>query len=92
MRDDSHPAHNVRLLTAQPTALTRSAITTLLNGSSGGLPNFAANSASSFGFGSGTSLRTFVAVNDGSSGYDPSRDSLLEISGYSGVLSSLQLL
>lgn len=82
----------VRLLTAQPTALTRSAITTLLNGSSGGLPNFAANSASSFGFGSGTSLRTFVAVNDGSSGYDPSRDSLLEISGYSGVLSSLQLL
>lgn len=81
----------VRVLSGRPTALTRSAITTLLNGSSGGTANFAANAASAFSFGSGSSLRSFLAINDGTAGYDPSRDQLLEITGYSGSLGALQV-
>lgn len=84
-------ARTVRLLSGSPTSLSRSAITTLLNGSSGGLANFAANGASAFSFGSGTGLRSFLAVNDASAGYDPARDQLLEITGYSGLLSALQV-
>jgi hypothetical protein len=79
----------VRVLSGKPTTLSRSAITTFLNGSSSGVANFAASSASVFTFGSGTGLRTFLAVNDGLAGYDSAVDQLLEITGASGTLASL---
>jgi serralysin len=45
--------------------------------------NFVANGAATFSFGSGTSLRTFIAFNDASGGYNASSDAVLEISGFS---------
>lgn len=85
-------ARAVRLLSGKPSSLTRSAITSLLNGSSGGIANFAANAACVFTYGSGSGLRSVLAINDGTAGYDPSRDQLLEITGYSGMLSDLVVL
>ncbi|MEB3200619.1 MAG: metallophosphoesterase [Synechococcaceae cyanobacterium] len=81
----------VAVLAGQPTALTRTAITTLLNGSTGGVRNLTAGGASVFTFGSGSGLRTFLAVDNGTLGYDSSRDQLLEISGVLGNLSALVL-
>ena len=82
----------VRILAGGPTALNRTAITTFLNASTAGVANFAAGSASVFTFGSGAGLRTFLAINDGVTGYSSSSDPLLEISGYSGSLSGLVVL
>lgn len=82
---------SVRLLSGRPTTLSRSAITSLLNGSSGGLANFGANAAVAFSYGSGSGQRSFLAVNDATAGYDPSRDQLLEVTGFSGNLASLLL-
>ena len=45
-----------------------------------------------FTYGSGSGLRSVLAINDGTAGYDPSRDQLLEITGYSGMLSDLVVL
>ena len=47
--------------------------------------NFVANGAAifSFGSGSGTSLRSYIAFSDASGGYNPSSDAVLEISGFS---------
>ena len=45
--------------------------------------NFVANGAAIFSFGSGTSLRSFIAFNDASAGYNASGDTVLEISGFS---------
>ena len=39
--------------------------------------------AAIFSFGSGTSLRSYIAFNDASAGYNASGDTVLEISGYS---------
>ena len=44
---------------------------------------FVANGAATFSFGSGTSLRSFIAFNDASGGYNASSDAVLEISGFS---------
>jgi Ca2+-binding RTX toxin-like protein len=81
----------VRVLSGKPTTLSRSAITTFLNGSTGGVANFAAAGASVFTFGSGTGLRTFLAVNDAVAGYDSAVDQLLEITGASGTLANLSV-
>ncbi len=79
----------VRALSSQPTALTRTAITTLLNGSSGGVANFGPSAASAFTFGSGATQRTFLAVNDSLAGYDNTRDQIMEITGLTGSLATL---
>ena len=42
-----------------------------------------ANGAATFSFGSGTSLRSFIAFNDASGGYNARSDAVLEISGFS---------
>ena len=52
---------------------------------------FVANGAASFTFGSGSNARTFVAMNDGVAGFDVTKDSVVEITGYSGSLSNLSI-
>lgn len=42
-----------------------------------------ANGAATFSFGSGTSLRSFIAFNDATGGFNPTSDAVLEISGFS---------
>ena len=59
------------------TALTRSAIGTLLNAS-----NFVANGAATFTAGSGAGQRTFIAFNNATAGYNASTDAIVEITGY----------
>ena len=53
--------------------------------------NFVKNGACTFTYGSGSSLRTFLAINDGVGGFSASSDSVIEITGYSGNLSSLAI-
>jgi hypothetical protein len=67
-------------------ALTASAIGNRLNNT-----RFAANGAATFTFGSGSSMRTFLGINDGVAGYQAANDAIIEITGYSGALSSLQV-
>jgi len=45
--------------------------------------NFVANGAATFTFGSGAGLRTFIAFNDGTAGFNSSTDAVQEITGYS---------
>jgi hypothetical protein len=52
---------------------------------------FARNGAATFSFGAGSELRTFLALNDGTSGFNASNDSVLEITGFSGNLSALSI-
>jgi hypothetical protein len=51
--------------------------------------NFAKNGASTFTFGDSSGLRTFLAINDAFAGFKVSSDSVIEITGYSGNLSTL---
>jgi len=53
--------------------------------------NFAKNGASTFTFGSGSDLRTFLAINDNRAGFNINSDSVIEITGYAGSLSSLAI-
>jgi Ca2+-binding RTX toxin-like protein len=53
--------------------------------------SFLADSAASFTVGSGSAMRTFLAFNDNQRGFQANSDSLVEITGYSGQLSQLQL-
>jgi hypothetical protein len=53
---------------------------------------FLANRAASFTLGSDAATRTFVALNNGQSGYQASLDSIIEITGYSGLLTDLAIL
>jgi len=62
-------------------ALTNTAITNLLGASSAGSANFAANGASIFTSGTGATLRTFLAINDGTAGYSAAADAIIEITG-----------
>jgi serralysin len=75
-----------RLLGAVKT-LDAAGITALLT-----TKTFAKNGASTFTFGSGAELRTFLAVNDGVAGFNAATDSVIEITGFSGSLSSLAIL
>jgi hypothetical protein len=52
---------------------------------------FAKNGASTFTFGDGGNLRTFLALNDGRAGFNASSDSVIEITGYAGSLSTLAI-
>lgn len=52
---------------------------------------FAKNGASTFTFGDGGNLRTFLALNDGRAGFNASSDSVIEITGYTGNLSTLAI-
>jgi Ca2+-binding RTX toxin-like protein len=62
------------------TALTQAGISTVLTSSS-----FAANQAATFSFGS----QTFIALNDGTAGFQENSDAVIEITGFSGSLTSL---
>ena len=48
--------------------------------------NFAANFAAQFTFTSGTTTRTFVAINDATAGFNASTDSIVEVTGLTGTL------
>ncbi|MEB3270033.1 MAG: DUF4347 domain-containing protein [Synechococcus sp.] len=65
------------------TALTEKSIATLLTAA-----NLPANGAAIFTFGSAPT-RTFLVLNDAVAGYRARSDALIEITGYSGSLSSL---
>ncbi len=54
--------------------------------------NFAAGTAATFLFGSGAGVRTFLALNDTVAGFDPSKDGIIEITGYSGSLAALAVI
>jgi hypothetical protein len=82
------------------TSLSVGSITTLLrktsvdsySSSRPSLANFEGKGATAFTFGSGNSLRTFVAIdNDGNNGFDSTKDSIVEITGYSGNLRDLAI-
>jgi Ca2+-binding RTX toxin-like protein len=47
---------------------------------------FTANSAAQFTFGTGTNTRTFVAINDGTSGFNATTDAIIEVTGLTGTL------
>jgi Ca2+-binding RTX toxin-like protein len=53
---------------------------------------FGANQAATFTFGSGLTARTFLALNNGTAGFSSSTDSLIEITGYSGLLTNLSII
>ena len=54
--------------------------------------NFVVNGASAFKFRDGLIDRTFLAINDGTAGFSASRDSLIEITGFTGNLNSLSII
>ncbi|MEA5411194.1 bluetail domain-containing putative surface protein, partial [Synechococcus sp. BA-120 BA3] len=54
--------------------------------------SFAANGGATFTLaagGSGSGSRTFLALNDGTAGFQASSDAIVEITGYSGSLAAL---
>ena len=79
-------AANVQQLGDLGDSLTSDSITALLT-----TTNFLANGASTFTFGSGAGLRTFIALNDRTAGYDASTDDIIEITVYTGTLTSLAI-
>jgi serralysin len=79
-------AANVQQLGDMGASLTSDSITALLT-----TDNFLDNGASTFTFGSGAELRTFIALNDGTAGYDASTDNIIEITGYTGTLTDLAI-
>jgi Ca2+-binding RTX toxin-like protein len=78
-------ATNLREL-GSVSALTATAIGAVLT-----TTNFARNSAATFSFGSGPSVRTFLAINDGTAGFSSTSDGFIEITGYSGSLADLAI-
>ncbi|MFN5117631.1 MAG: bluetail domain-containing putative surface protein [Cyanobacteriota bacterium] len=69
------------------TALTATAIQAVLS-----TTTFVKSGAATFIFGSGTTTRTFLALNDGTAGFSASTDAILEITGYSGSLVNLAVI
>jgi serralysin len=65
------------------TALTQGGISAVLTNTS-----FAANRAATFSFGS----RTFLALNNGTAGFQEAGDAVIEISGFTGSLTTLQII
>ncbi|WP_304523531.1 bluetail domain-containing putative surface protein, partial [Cyanobium sp. Copco_Reservoir_LC18] len=76
------------IISGQPTALSSAAIANLLNSSG----NFNANAAAIFTFGGTDGRQIFLALNDSVAGYSASNDAIIEITGYSGNLSQLQVI
>jgi serralysin len=64
--------------------LTQSGIASVLTSSS-----FVKNGAATFTFGSGVDTRTFLALNNGTAGFASSTDAIVEITGYTGLLTNL---
>jgi Ca2+-binding RTX toxin-like protein len=54
--------------------------------------SFAARGAATFTFGSGSSQRTFLALNDATPGFSATTDAIIEITGFTGSLSNLAIL
>lgn len=52
---------------------------------------FQSNAGAYFTVGEGEQTRTFVALNDGTAGFDASADTLVEITGFTGDLASLSV-
>ncbi|MFN6340172.1 MAG: choice-of-anchor L domain-containing protein [Cyanobacteriota bacterium] len=69
------------------TDLTQSAIQAVLTSTS-----FAKSGAATFTFGGGTATRTFLALNDSTAGFSATSDAIVEITGYSGLLSNLAVI
>ncbi len=67
-------------------SMTQTGISTLLKSTV-----FVRNSAATFTYGTGLAARTFLALNDGIAGFDSTKDSLVEITGYSGLLTNLAI-
>ena len=66
-------------------SLDASSISTLLTSST-----FFANKAATFSYGDPSGIsRSFIALNDGFSGYSASNDAIIEITGYTGLLANL---
>jgi len=78
-------AANVQQAGTIGTSLTSDSISALLTTS-----NFLANGASTFTFGSG-GVRTFIALNDATPDYQSGTDSIIEITGYTGNFSNLNV-
>ena len=80
-------AFNLKKLGSVGTSLTSTKIASLLTTTA-----FTANGAAAFSFGSGAGLRTFVALNDASAGFQAGTDGIVEITGYTGLLANLQIM
>ena len=79
-------AANLRELGAV-SALTQAGIAAVLT-----TATFVRNGAATFSFGTGSSTRTFLALNDGIAGYSSTADGLIEITGFTGALTNLALI
>jgi uncharacterized delta-60 repeat protein len=53
--------------------------------------DFKADGAATFTFGTGSTQRTFLALNDANAGFDATKDAIIEITGYSGNLNNLSI-
>jgi Ca2+-binding RTX toxin-like protein len=53
---------------------------------------FGSNQAATFTFGSGIGARTFLALNDATAGFSGTSDGLIEITGYTGLLTNLSII
>jgi hypothetical protein len=69
------------------TALSEAGLATVLTTTS-----FLADKAATFTFGSGSTTRTFVALNDAVAGFQATGDALIEITGYVGDLRGLAVI
>jgi Ca2+-binding RTX toxin-like protein len=65
-------------------ALTQAGVGAVLTTSA-----FVANGAATFAFGIGAGVRTFLALNDGTAGFSGTTDAVIEITGFTGSLTSL---
>ena len=54
--------------------------------------SFLANKAATFTVGTGPTTRTFLALNNGTAGFQAQSDALLEITGYAGDLRGLAVI
>ena len=54
--------------------------------------SFGANAAATFTHGSGLGIRTFIALNDSTAGFNATKDGIIEITGYVGLLSGLSII
>ena len=78
-------AANLRELGAV-SALTQAAINIVLTNAT-----FVGNGAASFTYLDGASTRTFLALNNNIAGFNANTDSILEITGYTGLLTNLNV-
>jgi hypothetical protein len=68
-------------------ALTQTGIAALLTNTA-----FSANRAASFTWQDGATLRTFLALNNGTAGFSSTTDAIIEITGYTGALTDLAII